>query len=886
MARDYATLNPAALGPALELEQGNLVVTHNTGGLTLNRMVRGTVPAFTGQRYFECAFWGAGALLDHVAVGIARGTHSLAKYVGEQSTGYGYKAGNGGIFSNNAQVVACDAAPKEVWIGVLLDLVAGRCTWTVNGSRVASVAVAGGGWYPAVTISGVDAYDLRAAINCGQWWFESPLRVAADNSGPYVQGWYADTLDPEQLRFSPSRARAYCTRATDSLPLVGFDPRITNADSFTIARRAAVWTWGKQNSSTSFGAIEINNEDGAYDSTVGEDRRDQILQAVMVEPGGSYDDGVVLGTAVVDKVDGQGESKITVTLKDTIVRLQRALQRRRFPPWADAGVANTPLPIALGALRNVAAPLERATERRYRLADAPVTNIVKVADKGARLDVHASPPQYTPTNTADGLLLETDAQGLLTVDMSSEGTQVIIPGAADILAGAGAFTAWPNPALPPPGWATGGAISLLVRQGLAQGMPQDYVAALSSTDCYNPAAGRVGAWMRYDTANLLPGKTYRIQFKLVRTTGSTSTGPGYGIMVRSDLTASADGAVSPHAQALQRPQFGTTGESYTFVHKVPAGAARKLYFIAVAAQTAGGLPVGIGGVTFYDVKVELLGEIAADLPLVGIGLQDYAREIFARAGIADSEWVPADCAAIDAATGYTFGVYFDREVTIEQALRAPLDSYCATLFTDQLGRYRFRRLVDPELQSDADIVADWTTNDVVGTITPKVDYAPGLTTQMGARPNQHVFTDSDFVTDTLEVLPAVRTQFKRPCQFIEPTPVTLSPTYRAAAQAPALVSVFDDAALARTEITRVTAPYALDKTQRKVASTAQVPRFFSFSIAYNELGPSLLPFDLSRLTDIRKEPRWGLEAGPKLVVTDIVFNGYSKRFDVTAWGTK
>lgn len=888
MARVYATLDPGALGPSMELEQGGLIVTSNAASLNISRHARGNVATLAGSYYFEAAFYGDGALLNQAAVGIVRATHSLAKYVGEQSTGYGLKVGNGGVYSNNAQVVATDPVAKETYIGVYVDMAALTCRWFINGSLLAEVAISNSRWYPAVTVSATEAYALRCYVNFGQYAFEYPVSVDSDRELVYASGWHADYSGPGQLRLSPWRARAYHTRQGDSLELVSFAPRVTNADQFSYARRATVWTQGRAGSSASFGAIDIDNRDGAYDTVLGEDRRDQIAQIVMVDPDNPYNSGEVVATAVVDKVDAIAETGVRITLKDGMSLLKRTLQMRRFPPWADDGVANTPLPITLGAVRNVNPPLERAVDRVYRLSDAAITNIVAVRDKGALLDPNASPPQYTPNARADGIALETNAIGLLTVDMSNQGDQIIIPGADDVLAGAGLLTAWPNPAAAPTGWVWGaGTGNTLTRQGLAQAMPQDFVAAISTGDAYNPGIGESGAWLRYDTAALQPGRTYRIQFRLVRTFGPPSPvvgGVQYGLLVRTDLTDSPLGAVSPHLVPLQAPQFGASGQAYTFTYTCPPGAARKLWFIASAARDGGGAGYGLAGVVFYGVQVQLLGQIPPTLPLEGITLAAYMREICARAGIAEDEWVPADAQAIDDETGYTFGVHINDEINVEDALRLPLDSYCATLFTDHLNRYRVRRIVDPSTVPDSDVVAWFTEHDIREGVTVRQDLAPGLTTQMGARTNWHVFADSDFVTDDLSVPPALRTQFKRASQFIETSPVTLSTAYRSAAQTTPLRSLFDDPAHAAAEVARVTSAYAAGRIRASDGSViTTLPRFVEFTVYYSGLAPPVLLFgDVVHVTYLRHR----LASGQKLAVFDVVVNPYSKNITITAWGTE
>jgi hypothetical protein len=887
MTRIFSIINPSALGPQLELEEENLIVVGNSNDMDIHRMARGTVGISSGMRYFEAAFYGEGALEDHVSVGIVKSNHSLSTYVGQQALGYGYRVGDGGIYNNDTKIENCDPADKEVYIGVLIDMTAVTCSWFVNGSLVATTAIDSGTWYPAVTVSAVDAYDLRAYVNFGQYAFATPQRGTVDNTGPYVAGWYQDTVSPSQLRLCPKKGKAFHTQPTDLLASVSFMPRILNPEQFKWTRKCSVWTQNNRNSGATFGSIEVDNADGYFDTIGGEDRRDQIVSVMMCRADDSYNNAQVICTGVVDSVTPVGETAVRFTVKDRLSTLERAFQRRRFDPWADEGVANTPIPVTLGANRNINPPLQDAVNRTYRLHDGQITNIVAVRDKAALLDPNSSPPQYVPSLGGQAVDLQTDAVGLLTVDASSQGTQVVIPGADDILDGDGTFTTWPNPLADPPNWVSGGTVTALVRTGTAQSMPQDYVVALETSNSYNPQAGRYGAWLRYDTANLLPGKSYRVQFKLVRSYGAPSPIIGnmsFGLMVRTDLTELASGAVTPLLQPLQAPQFGSNGQSYSFVYKVPPGAARKLYFIVAAAKGGTGAGVGLSGSYFYDVKVELLGEITASLPLEGITLQAYMREVFARAGVPDSDWVSSDAAAIDLATGYTGGTYIRDQITVRAALEIPLDSYGACLFTDKLGRYRVRRLVDPTNVSDGSLVATFDASNIMTGVNVSPDLAPGLTTQMGARRNVKAFSESDFVTDTLAVPMAMRTQFMRDFQFIEPFGGTLSSTYAFASLAPPIGSWFDDNLMARREISRICVDYLADRTRQgartKITTT---PRFIEFAFIYRTLAPTELLFGDAIKATYR---RHRLGSGQKLAVFDVEIAPYNQTCTVLARGVE
>lgn len=879
MAREYARFDVNGSGPLMEITQGGLVVQVNTDATDLHRHVRASIPALAAS-YFEVAFWGDESLTDKCVVGVVKASHPLDQYVGEHADGHGFLVDPGGIYSNGAQTDAAEPAGKKVFIGVYVDPVNLTCEWYVNGSRRVGITLPDSGpWYPAVTVGSDIAYKLSAFINCGQRAFAFPPAK--------LRGVYRDSSPVTPIYMCAKESNGYMSAPTDTPANTTYHPRITNADQFTVARRCSVWFWGSRTDGAAYSVLEAENGDGRYDQWIGIDARDTPVTVTMVPAGAALSAGFVVATMVLDRCDGVGERLVRFTFRDILATLERPLQQQLFPPWADPGVANQPIPILLGAVRNVEPVLWDQVNRIYALHDAPVTNIAAVRDKAAILDPHSSPPQYTPTSDLRGLILETNPVGVLTVDASSEGAQVVIPGADDIMTGEGLFTTWPVGGSPPTGFShNGGTGNTFTRQGLAQGMPQDYVCALSTTKTYSPQNGEFGSYLRYDTTSLLPGKTYRISFKLVRTSGSpppVSGGLQFGFMVRTERNTNPIHAVTPHMLPLQAPQFGQAGQAYTFVYTVPPGAPLKLYFIACASEnTSPGVAFGLGSATFYGVQVQLLGDIVQTLPLESITLKDYMTEILETRGeIESTQWVPADLEAIDDAAGYPFGVPIREQTTVRAAAKLPMNSFGMAMLSDRLGRVRFRRLTNPAAADPSEIVAYFSKErNIRYGMQPVIDAAPGLSTTIGARPNWRVFGDSDFVTDYVQVPAALRTQMKRRSRFLETSSIDPASLYTFAKNASPLDSLIDDPEIARDEIDRVMEFYAANRYQGGALSGIPVvPIFFTFVASYAEFPPDLLFADVVHVT----YNRFGFNSGKQCAVVDTVPNPYAKTIEITIW---
>lgn len=886
MARSYANLDPNALGPTLELEQGNLVVRSNRDATDIHRCVRGTIGVSSGIHAFEVGFWGDGALDDHASVGIVTGSHKLSFYVGEGAAGYGWRVGDDGVYNNNSKVLTLDATDKKRFIAVRVDLDASQptCTFLVDGTPRGTVDIdAGKTWYPAVTVSGDTAYDLAAFINCGQRAPGYPVKNF---------GWFTepDPIDP--LYFVTTENPSYLSKSTDTPARQLFLPVITNGDQIAFANKNDVWTQSDRGSSgSSYASIDIKNDRGRFDYLLGRDIRNTPVRFTMVRKGAALATGTRIATAIIDRFDAVGELSIRATLRGNLTKLEEPLQQKLFPPWADEGVANRPMPISIGALRNVEGMLEDAVALRYVFHDAPISNFAIARDMGAPLDPYSTPPQYTPTNDARGLILETNPVGLLTSDIDNVGEQYLIPGANDVLGGAGLFTTWPLAAPnPPTGWEfEGGAGNSIAKQGVANGFEQNYVATISTSKSWNPDGTAFGVYMRTSTAVLLPTRTYRIQVELARTSGNVPTPTvgaiEFGFMLRSDRSNNASGAITPHNQPLQAAQFGTIGNVYTFTHTVPPGAARKLHAIVAASQnTDPNTGFGTGTATFYNIKAELLGQIEQTRPLQAMKLADALTEIFEKRGtpMDSSEWSRADAELIDEETGYPgIGLHIREPYTKRRAAEELMPSYCATLIEYRDGTIGVRRLTDPSTADESEIVYEFDGSNMKFGIQPRTDVAPNLTTSAGVRRNWRVFTEPDFVTDELVMPAATKTQFKRQSQLIVSSSVSLADTYRAALNRSPIHFLFDDEDVGQTEIDRVNGFYRANRYPSGAKSgTPAVGRFLTLTAIYDDGIPPALYFnDKVRIT----HERFGLSAGKVFCVWSTEYRPTIGIFILDVW---
>lgn len=867
--KTYALLDSHAVGPDEIIQQGGEVGTCGVDGDDIHRMIRATIGFASGLHYFEATVYGDGDIAGKVAVGLTTAASSLSKYVGEEATSIGFKVGDGDVFTNDASVQTIPASTKQIVLGVLLDADANTVQFFVGNSAYDPITITSGQtWYPAISVgSDAAAGDISIYVVFGANAFTFPQ--------PGNPGWFTESFGFGLIRICGQTG--FLTASTDTPANASYSPDLLEFDKFSTRRNCSVWPWANQNSGASFGTMAIKNDRGQYDFLLTADPRDATVTARLVPMTGTFADSFVVATAKINAVATDGEAILRVTLGDMLATLQRPLQTKKFPPYVDEGIANRPYPVLLGAVRNVAPLLVDQANRVFQVGDASINNVGVLRDQGDPLDPNATPPDYTQTQDLQGLIYNVLPVGKSTGDFSSLGQQNVIPGAVDVLGGDGLFTTWSNPSNPPDGWSAVGSAGTITRQGTPTA-PQNYVCLLSTSDPWDPAGGKTGKGIEFASI-LEAGKTYNLTFKVFSSTGTIPQDPNvnlwYGLRLLSALDNAPTSSITPYNQPIRQPMYQGALQ-YTLTYTVPAGATRNLYAI-VSASTNGSpdTSTGTAAIAFYGLRVEEVSQNVTEIPLQPMSLEAYMTNIIEqRAGLTSSDWVAQDAIDIDTDTGYAgIGYYTFDPVTIEAALRAPLDSYCAVLFTDHVGRIRVRRLVDPDSLDDGDIVASFDATSIQYPMNCAVDAATGLTTTMIAQMNYYIYTPQDFVSDSTSggIAYALRTRFQQNGQFQQAATIAPASYYNFAQQAPAILSRFDDADDAQTEINRVNSLFST------------TPGFYTFTVLFDGRNAQTLAQLIFGDLIFVQYGRYGLDDGKKMIVVDtnIVPGDFS--IQITAW---
>ncbi|MGN6229188.1 MAG: SPRY domain-containing protein [Dyella sp.] len=420
----YTIFDATTLGASLELEQSGTVLTINDV-VDVNRTARARYPEQVGRWYAELMVYGAGDLL--ASIGVVTAATSLASYVGGDANGYGYRLDLGEVHNAGASVAAVSAAAKGDIIGVLLDLTTSQptVTWYRNGQllRVQDLPSTGP-WFLAASLGGTEAYGLRCFLNAGQRAFEF--------APPGVDGWYEPPQGVRGLRLA---SEDWMSDPADVVANTRYDGLLDGSAAELRAVRALdFWPWKR---GVKAGALQLSllDVDGTFDELLASDVRDLPVRIGEIHRGQTYADRVSRYNAVIDSISATDDLTVKITCRDPLALLDVPLQRRLIRPDADTSSANQPVPVVLGACRNVDPVLTNAVDLVYLLSDAPILGIGFARDRGYPLS--PTTPDFTLNSTKTAVVLSASPQGQVTVDVSSVGGDQLPILADDILGGAG-----------------------------------------------------------------------------------------------------------------------------------------------------------------------------------------------------------------------------------------------------------------------------------------------------------------------------------------------------------------------------------------------------------------------------------------------------------------
>lgn len=721
--RNYATFDPAAIDPALTLDQAGTVIT--TYSTNINATAHSLYKKQAGLWYVEFVPFGELIAGGAMRVGLCEPASSTSQRVGYGANDVGYDSG-GTVYKNNASAGSGDAWDVGNVIGVLVDFTANTVTFYLDGSVQATIAIADATDYVlAASLSQAlpsvgETPQIGMLLSAGQRQFEQSVAIGAVNPG-----WFDLTPGIGMFRVAD---RAWMTAPTDIPANIPYRDAI-DAQGLVLSDSLNFWPWGNGRSSGARTTLRLHNADAAYDSLIQADARDASVVLRLGDTDDALSSADPVAQLIVDDIKTDNDGSLTVALRDRATRLQRTLQRRLILPTADESAANKPWPWGVGAIRSAEAINTNSADLKYALNDGVVAGIGAVRDRGAVFDPSAG--DYTLDQANGMLTMAREAQGRVTADYSTIGGS-LPPTPTDDLGGIGnpfvsASWAFNQPSGNPSGWSIGGGELYYGQTGLA-------TYGLTST--------------RTVSDFLTSGRVYKIVIDVERLTDRSWSARGQPPPNMAYVTIGSDNGSGKIDPASTFGRIYPTNMGGTIPQTVSViGMARRTGPLHIGLYTgAEGADLRVGSIVMYELDANDADDETLEPALLEVALRELLET---KGDLLPSDWSAADAAAIDTATGYAgIGYQAPSSTTprIEDAMKAMLDSYCADYWIDETGMLRFVRLVDPAGETaTATITADMMLSDPIVSL----DTAPGLTTQLQGRKNLAPLAPSEMVSDDL-----------------------------------------------------------------------------------------------------------------------------------------
>lgn len=587
-------------------------------------------------------------------------------------------------------------------------------------------------------------------------------------------------------------------------------PRIANDPEYSQAIGVAPW---QRRASSSYGAIELINNDGGLDDWLNADVRDKVVELWVGESTDAFTSFTKVATAMIDNAEPNGELFLSLNIVPNIAKLDETLQEVFYTSSVDnSTLEGQPVPVTFGRCFSVPAVVTNATTHTYDVHDGSYADLVESADNGDAFE------SGDLTETTRGFDLVNKPNGLITAEVLGEPDRSVFTLGSDVLLGIGAFTTWVSDN--PSGWTTSETGNNIVTESSDR---CEFFCTDSATFCSVTSGNR-----------LTVGNEYRLT---IPTIANGTFGGRANVKIEC-----TDGT---EVQEL-RADATLTGSSLTINFTAEYQKIR-----ISSRSTSGFQSVIIDNLTvkqkLFSTAFTKIGQVCKHIVNTRFGL-DVDSSTFD---------------AVDTALGtHEVGRHIGRVATGNAVLQPLLDSYWCYLYETTGGDIAMRQLVAPAASS----VLTINQSQIERFVDPEPDFAPGLSTKLGAQRNWVQINESSAAgsLDTDD-------KFK------------LSTDFRATKKATSSVHSFythaTNACVVGTDIADTSS--AETEAERRAVLYGSRRWFYSLTaIATSDTLQTLMPGDTVTL----KADRYGLSSGKALIVVSKSARFLGRTVDLTLWG--
>jgi hypothetical protein len=802
---------------------------------------------------------------------------ALNKFLGEDLYGYSWCPGDGNLRNNNEVIATFAVAPLNTYVSMTVDLVNATATFAIGKTVIGSVALPAGQIYYAGTVSG-DIGELALQANAGQdpqrnpttagYWTHldtgiTPIFLATEDflSSPI------DPIPNQQFAGDVDRSHS---------PMVisrGFVPWVLGSSKPSAMGESTQLQISLKDPNNIYAPLVAGCRNqlariqrGYLDSAMS--TFENVFTAVLDKCEKTGDQTKMLyATGKLALLESQPIRAQFAPNDDPAVRgksrpMQLGVRRNHTPPFFNAklrNVAIADMPIAsFGKIR--IGGVEKAlgidlvvlanSEDANLTSDPQGTVLVETSTYGGTYttdstDALAGDGEFGAGGNAGGPQTATSTSSI-TVGTGNKafvvGTGKSFANGSIARATSTVTNAWMQGTVTYSGstltinvtstsgvgtdthWSITGGVNQPTNWEGGGGYPNDPLATVfqvsgSGSAHYIHQEQKADAiyWLKHKTMLVQPGESiaYEVDVRGAPYTGTSRDASGN--------TLTIDPAYLTFA--------GMTGAAVSYYawtkFAVPAAGVYRGFFTntqttalpLIMGNLCNNLIDGSGGVfsalDLNHIRVARLPDILQNVDFKTVPLDWVLRQLMIAHGpLKDADYNPAGAVAIDAATGYSYGVGggADDSTLIKDYVQRVCASSCSGVYETRDGQIGVAQFVDPDLVADANLAFDLVTSQFETPVITSANMAEGLSTRISGGENINPQSVSDFASATLTAVPQqVRDLLQQKFQWTKAAGVSLAECYASAERADPLPSALDREVDGQTEATRVNSIFVKER---------------------------------------------------------------------------
>jgi len=650
-------------------------------------------------------------------------------------------------------------------------------------------------------------------------------------------GYKDTTLSPQGQTLYVS-TEAFVTNSGDTPASTHFQGRLSGDISYAWRVAPLFMARGRM---SSLGVMKIANDDGALDGAIDWEFRDGAVTIKMLEPGQDWSAGTTIATAIAERAEIKDLDTIRIVLRDPAAVLDQPIQQSTYTVSEAPDAENKLKPYAFGTPLSVDPILINQSSLKYDCHDTTIVDVDKVRDNGLEVTFLATATGFTlPTKPAGKITADPIATGvgaLKVIDNSVEADGAILSNLDRTIQNP--FRIFESPKLIDiTGFNTAGKSASAGGKFYFEIYVNRSTGSTSGPDfpegAWGVAAG-VGASMPSNGHRLSNAGEYAAWTSLVSFPKMSTWQDGTKIDNEINANSETGGAwddttigVLVDLDAMQ-VKFMLNGTTKGSTLAITANSPLDTFYPLIAVAGSGNIDI-----SEQDNKGSLFLHDENFAQTIPAGYTSWGGSAYSSTtdftGFIKSITDKISGLTVDAATqttinnlGYSYSYYLNDSRSAARVLTEGCASHSGWFYIGRTGSLTFGHLKDP---SNAG-VTEFTDAEIISVTSIESDFAPGLSTRMGALRNWTKLNIDSIDTSLAE---ADRVKLSDQFQHEAASSNVLASGYNHALGGKILPTYFRIAANADDEIDRLISLYAQERKLLVIDAAFDLAQFTSITL--------------------------------------------------------